>query len=71
MPKSYRIVPQRDLTCKVEISDGKPLPLITISFGTEAEAQTWIVEKKRRADLRAGVQRLGDTAKAELKGPGQ
>ena|GEM_PF-3904236 len=67
--KTYRIVPQKDLTYGVEISDGKSMPTIITRFGTTAEAEAWILEQKR-LDLEAGARKLGETAKKILKDRG-
>jgi hypothetical protein len=45
--KSYRVVPQKDLTYGVEISDGKSVPSTVTKFATEAEAQAWITEQQK------------------------
>jgi hypothetical protein len=67
--KTYRVVPQKDLTYGVEVSDGKSMPTVITSFKTTAEAEAWILEQKR-SDLEAEARRLGETAKKILKDRG-
>jgi len=50
--KSYQIVPQKNLTYGVAISDGISVPSMVTSFATEGEARAWIAEQ-HDADLRA------------------
>jgi hypothetical protein len=57
--KSYRVVPQKDLTYGVEVSDGKSVPTVVTSFATVLEARIWILEQKRDG--------LHKTARNELK----
>jgi hypothetical protein len=66
MPKkpSYRIVPQKNsMTYAVYAADGDAPPVT--NFMTKAEALEWIWAQQR-ADVRIGIQRLRDAAKAIL-----
>jgi hypothetical protein len=68
--KSYRIVPQKDLTYGVQISVGRSMPSTVTPFATEAQAHVWIAEQQD-TDLRTAVSRLGEAAKCELKKRGK
>ena len=48
MPKTYRIVQQKDLTYGVELTSSQTFPGTVPGFRTEAEAQSWIVEQKAK-----------------------
>jgi len=67
--KSYRIVPQKDLSYGVEVSDGKSIPTVITRFENMAEAEAWI-SMQRRLDLEAGVRKVGEAAKRILKDRG-
>jgi hypothetical protein len=68
--KSYRVVPQKDSTYGVEVSDGASLPTTVKSFATEAETNAWITEQTQ-TELRAAVGRLVKAARNELKRRGK
>jgi hypothetical protein len=48
MPKTYRIVPQKDLTYGVEITSSQTFPGTVPGFRTEAEAEAWIAEQRAK-----------------------
>jgi hypothetical protein len=48
MPKTYRVVPHKDLSYGIEITSSQTLPGTVPGFRTEAEAVGWIVEQKAK-----------------------
>ena len=52
--KFYEIVPQKDSTYGVRVSDGKSIPTVFTSFASEDAAKLWILEQKG-ADIAAGT----------------
>jgi hypothetical protein len=46
--KTYRIVPQKDLTYGVEITTPNTYPGTVPGFRTEEEAEAWIAEQKAK-----------------------
>ena len=66
MPKprtSYRIVPLKNTTYRIEAIDGDAPPVTVTHFMTEAEAKAWI-RQRLKDDARAAIDRLMDAAKA-------
>ena len=66
MPKprtSYRIVPLKNTTYRIEAVDGDAPPVAVTHCMTEAEAQAWI-RQRLKEDARAAIDRLMDAAKA-------
>ena len=66
MPKprtSYRIVPLKNTTYRIEAVDGDASPVTVTHCMTEAEAKTWI-RQRLKDDARAAIDRLMDAAKA-------
>ena len=66
MPKprtSYRIVPLKNTTYRIEAVDGDALPVTVTHCMTETEAKTWI-RQRLKDDVRAAMDRLMDAAKA-------
>jgi hypothetical protein len=66
MPKprtSYRIVPLKNTTYRIEAVGGDAAPVIVTHCMTEAEAQAWI-RQRLKDDARVAIDRLMDAAKA-------
>ena len=66
MPKprtSYRIVPLKNTTYRIEAVDGDASPVTVTHCMTEAEARAWI-RQRLKDDARSVIDRLMDAAKA-------
>ena len=66
MPKprtSYRIVPLKNTTYRIEAVDGDASPVTVTHCMTEAEARAWI-RQRLKDDARSLIDRLMDAAKA-------
>jgi hypothetical protein len=61
--KSYRIVPLKNFTYRIEAVDGDAPPVTVTHCMAEAEAKTWI-RQRLKDDVRAAMDRLIDAAKA-------
>jgi hypothetical protein len=48
MPKTYRVVPQKDLTYGVEITSSQTYPGTVPGFPTKEEAEAWIAEQEAK-----------------------
>jgi hypothetical protein len=51
--KNYRVVPRKDGTYAVEVSEQGVMPIVVGSFRTEAEAEAWVVKTKQIAERRS------------------
>ncbi len=60
---SYRIVPLKNTTYRVEAVEGNAPPVTVTHFLTKTEAQAWI-RQRLKDNARVAIDRLMDAAKA-------